>query len=171
MKKLILILLLLVLFMTACGSTENSNSDSPNNNNLGDMINSNNDNGEIEFVSDSLPDGLDFNGVVINLLVQEDSWKEKEFLAPELTGDVIDDAVYNRNIAVEERLNIKLNVISGPGWENWGSMASQIRNSIMAGDHSYDLIAGWSARAPALALDGLFMDLQELSDVEQSKPG
>ena len=38
-----------------------------------------------------------------------------EFLADELTGELLNDAVYNRNLAVEELLDVKLDVVSKPG--------------------------------------------------------
>ena len=174
MKKSIVFMLALLLLsvmfiITSCNSNDAE---------VKNPVLDNGDNGLIdpdnaisnEITKDSLPDGLDFNGMIINLLIQGDSWKESEFIAEDEIGEVVNDAIYNRNRSVEDRLNIKLNIISGPGWENWSTMASQIKKSIMAGDYSYDLIAGWSARAPALAVEGLFMDLHELPYVEMSKP-
>ena len=112
---------------------------------------------------------MDFSGTAINLYIQEDFWKTEEFLAVEEIGDIVNDTVYRRNRAVENRLNINLNIILGPGWEKWNAMANQIKKSIDAGDQSYDLIAGWSATAPALSLQNLFMNLKELPHVEMSR--
>ena len=64
-------------------------------------------------VKDGLPGELNFDGSEVKLCAQ--LWMtivknpEAEFYVAETSGDVIDDAVYNRNRAVEERLNVKLN--------------------------------------------------------------
>jgi len=170
MKKytlFIFALTVIMLIMTACNS-KNNNTNGDNLANQTDNANSVTD--STQALTDSLPGDLNFNGAAINLFIQSDAWKQEEFVAAEENGDVINDAVYRRNTAVEDRLNIKLNVIAGPGWQQWDSMATQIRASIMAGDHSYDLIAGWSARVPSLALEDLFMDLYQLPYLEPSQP-
>ncbi|MBE6723603.1 MAG: hypothetical protein E7576_00180 [Ruminococcaceae bacterium] len=38
----------------------------------------------------------------------------QDWVAEELTGDVLNDAVFNRNAAVEERFNIKISMVSHP---------------------------------------------------------
>ena len=60
----------------------------------------------IEYVADSLPDNLDYNGRQFTMYVA--SFKEFFEGPEESTGDIVDDAVIDRNRAVEERLNIKL---------------------------------------------------------------
>ena len=124
-------------------------------------------------IKDSLPEGLEFGGIAINLLIPGGEVNQvtmDEFYAESDTGDIINDAVYRRNMAVEERLNLKLNVICGPDLHHWDEMNKMIRTSILANDDAYQLIAGWSARAPALALDGLFLDLKTLSYLNLSEP-
>jgi hypothetical protein len=88
----------------------------------------------------------------------------------EENGDIVNDIIYRRNKAVEERLNIKLNVVGNHGWQEYDQAVTQIRASIMAGDQSYDLIAGWSARIPTLSVQGLLMDLYELPHLNLSEP-
>ncbi|MCL2773702.1 MAG: extracellular solute-binding protein [Oscillospiraceae bacterium] len=168
LMPMLIIFAMIVVIMPAC-SSNNANVKSDNNSqsaaNNSDVAGA----GNTEALTDALPSDLNFNGAQINLFIQNDSWKQEEFVADTETGDVINDAVYRRNTAVEDRLNVKLNIILGPGWQSWDSMASQIRKSIMAGDQSYDLIAGWSARIPALALDDLFMNLYDLPYLDPSQ--
>ena len=173
-KPLVIAVIVVMIIIAALPACSSKNTDGNNNavnesdvNNSGE--NGANGAGSTE-ATDSLPNDLNFNGAAVNLYIQEDSWKQEEFVADGETGDVINDAVYRRNTAVEGRLNVKLNVITGPGWAKWDAMATQIRKSIMAGDHSYDLIAGWSARVPALALDDLFMDLYQMPYLEPAQP-
>ena len=94
----------------------------------------------------------------------------KEFKTEELTGEIINDARYHRNIAVSDRLNVHLDVAIGDGWEKYNNTVSAIRASIQAADGSYDVIAGWSARIPGLSLEGLFLDAQTIPYLELQMP-
>ena len=58
---------------------------------------------------DDLPKDLNFGGETINVLYRDDV--VNSFYVSEQTGDIVDDAVYNSNHAVEERLDVKLNMI------------------------------------------------------------
>ena len=55
---------------------------------------------------DDLPEDLDYKGDVVSVL----NWKaeENEFEILEQTGTLVDDAIYNRNMTVEERLGVDL---------------------------------------------------------------
>lgn len=57
----------------------------------------------------SLPDDLDFGGETLNILIREDSGSGShlwagEFYVAESTGDVVNDAVYQRNLDVSSFL-------------------------------------------------------------------
>jgi len=170
---LVLLLLTSTLFVviSSCGGTDDKNPvQDSDDKSTADSIEPEQ---KEEAIKDSLPEGLDFEGAVINLLIPGGEVNQvtmDEFYAERETGDIINDAVYRRNMAAEERLNVKLNVICGPDLHHWDEMNRMIRNSITSGDNSYQLIAGWSARAPALALDGLFLDLKPLSYLNLSEP-
>ena len=73
------------------------------------------------YLKDELPDELDFGGQVINLLYWSDV-ENQEFSAEEFTGEIVNDAIYQRNINVEDDLNVKYNWIGTPG--NGGSGGS-----------------------------------------------
>ena len=53
---------------------------------------------------DDLPEDLNFNGDVVSVL----NWKaeENEFEILEQTGTLVDDAIYQRNMIIEERLGV-----------------------------------------------------------------
>ena len=75
-------------------------------------------------VSDNLPD-MDYNGATFTILNR--TGFEYEFTAEE-TGDVLDDAIYNRNITVEDRFNIKLETYTVDS--NWGDEATAFNNML-----------------------------------------
>ena len=119
-------------------------------------------------VSDNLPD-MDYNGATFTVLNR--TGFEYEFTAEE-TGDVLDDSIYNRNITVEDRFNIKLETYTVDS--NWGDEATafnnMLRSSIMAGDGAFDLVAGYAATIPSIVADGIFMNWNELDYVDFSQP-
>ena len=128
---------------------------------------------ESDEIKDSLPDDLNFNGAVLNIFTRGDcnvDTNVPEFGVEAEIGDIINDAVYKRDKTVEERLNIKLNVIVGAGWQDYNNDVAKIRASIAAGDNSYDLIAGWSARIPSLSVEGLLVNLHDVAYLNLTEP-
>lgn len=123
-----------------------------------------------ENTPDNLPADLKFNGETVVFHVRGDDGCIKEFQTEELTGEAINDARYHRNIAVSDRLNVKLDVAVGDGWEKYNNTVSAIRASIQAADGAYDVIAGWSARIPSLSLEGLFLDAQTIPYLDLEMP-
>lgn len=63
-----------------------------------------------------------------------DVWTDEMF-SDEITGDVVSDAVYNRNRKVQERFNVNFSLITASD-----DLAVDGMNSILAGDDAYDLI-------------------------------
>ena len=123
-----------------------------------------------ENTPDNLPADLRFNGETVVFHVRGDENCIKEFQIEELTGEIINDAIYQRNIAVSDRLNVNLDVAIGDGWEKYNNTVSAIRASVQAADGAYDVIAGWSARIPSLSLEGLFLDAQTVPYLDLEKP-
>ncbi|MBO7404358.1 MAG: hypothetical protein J6V24_05295 [Clostridia bacterium] len=120
-------------------------------------------------VPDNLPQ-LDFNGASVVIHSRGDAEALTEIYSEELNGEAVNDAIFERNVSVEERLNVSIGCFAGDGWENYDNTVSAIRSSIMSADGAYDIVAGWSSRIPALSLEGLFLDLNEMNylDPEQN---
>ena len=87
---------------------------------------------------------MDFGGEDIRMMV---SSREKDSMVSskvaiihgeELTGEVVSDSVYNRNILVEEFLNIKLGFTEND--ESHVTIGASITQLLTAGDDAYDLI-------------------------------
>ena len=111
-------------------------------------------------------DGLgerDFGGETFRMLYQQ-RYAEFQY-AEELTGDTLPDAVYNRNLRVEERFNVKL----GHDSDAEEGLAMHITNSVMAGDDECDLYMGHSIYTGKYAVKGIFRNWYELP-VDFSKP-
>jgi exonuclease VII large subunit len=101
----------------------------------------------------------DFAGADFGIAAQAATGdSEKEIWVEELTGDAVNDAVYNRNLSVNERFNC--NITLTPGDVN-----SIIRQAVQAGDGTYKLAFPNMATAASMAQVGLLMDYNKLENL------
>ncbi len=122
-------------------------------------------------VKADLPENLDFKGDTVTILTRSEDDFRTEFFAEDQNGDIINDTIFNRTVAVTEALNCKYEVVSKPG--NWGShtqFCADVTNTVMAGDDAYDVISYYSYAAPSLALGGVLMNLYDVENLDLSKP-
>lgn len=107
-------------------------------------------------ISDDIP-VLNFNGENINILYRD--YMAYEAYAENQNGEVINDAVYKRNMMVEERFNVKLNMIEVRGaWDFKDEFLKRIRNSVSAGDDEFDIIEGYAAYIVELVTAGNYLN-------------
>ncbi len=91
---------------------------------------------------------------------------EDYYIMEETTGDVLDDAIYNRNNAVTERFNIILEAAVFD--EN--QMVTTLKNSVMAGDDEYQLFAGHVINAGGGVCDSLYYNWYDIPHIDFTKP-
>lgn len=182
MKKFILIFIIVsfaLTFLISCGnSTKSNNTDSTSQAGSDNNTEMSAENGATEndiynmSVRQSAQDGLpekDFGGADFTIL-QRTEWNY-EFEAESENGDVVNDAVFKRNTAVEDRFNVNLKTVDVSGvWESQDTFIKAVKNSVSAGDDEYDLIAGYAAYMPRLASQGLVINLADLPYVNFDQP-
>ena len=118
---------------------------------------------------DQLPDTLDFKEDEVYILSRSKDWVADEVSVKELTGDLINDAIYTRNLAVEERLNVKIvNVYAPDNEEN--IIADVIRMQVNSNSDDYDLFAGNTNGIARYVGEGLFQNLRDLTYLDLSQP-
>ncbi|MDD4772149.1 MAG: extracellular solute-binding protein [Eubacteriales bacterium] len=78
----------------------------------------------------------DFGGAVFDIVLSTEQMEEP-YLAESETGDLVNDAVFRRTLAIEERFNTELEHHDTGG--NWNEVAEAVRKSVSAGDNAYDL--------------------------------
>ena len=154
MKKLFAILLLvatLLASLAACAETQEGETDQSA------AVES-----EEVTALDNVPADLKYNGediVVISRSMQ--GWTQDEVYVPELNSEPVNDAMFNRNVAVSDRLNV--NIVSA-ALEDPSAYApiEEVQRAVKAGSADYDLLAGAAYVAAPAALDGTFYDLTDL---------
>jgi len=84
-----------------------------------------------------------YNGKSIHILL----WQNSLLPATEENGDIINDAVYARNLLIEEKYNVDFSYRVENGsvgdFNEWYNLAS---SSIMAGDNAFQLVGGYGYR-------------------------
>lgn len=123
------------------------------------------------YLKSSLPE-LNFNGETVTVLWWTDVEKP-EFVVEEVTGDLINDAIYQRNMNVQETLNVTLAWDSTKGQYNGGVGAeymNYVGNGYKAGDTTWDLITAHSRTIALTAMNGYCADLMPLDYLDFEKP-
>lgn len=116
----------------------------------------------------ALPDDLpeaDYEGSDFTILCyNHTSWlMDRE----ELDGDVVNDAIYNRNHNVGERFN---SVIVYDSIDSYDNASSTIKNSVMSGDDYYQVAAYHFIQMGVDMMSDLFMNLNDVPHINFEKP-
>ncbi len=118
-----------------------------------------------EIIDDEIPADLNFGGKQVKILAREDTkfrW-QLDFHAPEITGEMVKDAVYERNARIEERLGVEFVVTEGPGsYNNFNQYADMITRAYQAGSHEYDMVGTYSLYGAQYATQGYFYNINDL---------
>ncbi len=120
-----------------------------------------------ENTPDNLPDGIDYKGATAKIALRDTTDAISEFFSEE-TGEVTDDALYERNLLVEERFNVKLApsvVLTDPT-----QMMNQVKTAILAATGDYDIVAGVQWRSLPLALEGCYVNLKDAKYIDLEQP-
>ena len=110
---------------------------------------------------DNLPE-LDFDGAAFGMYTRTMGFFHGELTVEEATGDQLNDALYDRQTAVEERLNLKIE-------ETTGSNTDAARNAIQAGDESYKLVNARNVLTVQYASSGLGYLLKDVKYIDLAK--
>ena len=102
----------------------------------------------------------DFGGADFRITTSQSGTQHYLFTVTELTGDVLNDALYNRTKAIEDKFNI---VFAADNVESDAFGAATVFiNAVQAGDTTYDLAMLLERRAFTMAQEGYFTDAKTL---------
>ncbi len=83
----------------------------------------------------------------------------------EMTGDIVNDAVFERNARVEEEYGVRLEIMNG-GAD--GDLRENAVSSILAGDDSFDLLVQHVVQLGAMSLENVFYNWYDIPNVDFS---
>ena len=163
MKKLLCLLLALMMMvsMAACATGDGSTSDETQNQGTSnEQVTA-----DPNYICD-LPSDLNFNGTTIGILYADVNNKADELVSEKLGLGVVSDAVYERNLAVTEWLDVEFEFYAETD-------ASQVVNSqtldIQGGQGDYDIIVNGTYLSIQPALEGKYINLTPLENIDTSK--
>ena len=165
MKKLIclmLALLLCVSLMAACAKEPAEDPDkTPEEGNTPDESDKPDEPVEESPWADSLPEA-DLGDIDIVFAYFEKNGQTKDGCsvdAAETNGDLINDTMYNRNTALEERFNVNL---IGNQVSTSGGIANVVNPVLTSGSSEYDVLVGYQYYDIGLAATGLMYNFNNL---------
>ena len=161
-KILVSLMILAAMIMTACGGT--ATSDIETDGASGTTTGVSSEQKDPRDIDDGLPD-TDFDRREFRILTYE--MLVDDYIADTENGGLINDAVFHRNRAVEERFGVTINTTNG------GSNAAVkdlTRSSILSGDYEYDLVINHMIDTANLAVTGVYSDFNDIKYIDPSKP-
>ena len=167
MKKLrkISLLLALALLMSGCAVTDNS--DTTDGNGTSETANSD----SISDTRKNIDDGLsEYEGLYAGYtfrLTASDGNEAYLVVEDGEFGDVVNKAVYDRNVAVEDRFGCTIEVVHT---DKESAAANYIRNCVMSMEDAFDLTCHHVVSQGGLALSDFYINWYDIPAVDFSKP-
>ena len=170
MKKLISVILLASMLIAAisCSAPE---SDSGNNVSDTTAETTLTEDTNEEVIKPDLPE-VTYDGYEFRVFARGDEasphWQVyTNIYTEEMTGEPLNDAVYNRNREVEEQYDIKITAVASNGTTE---SANEISKWILAGDDAYDVVIPGMNQFGAVIMAGVLVDLNDVPYIGWDKP-
>ena len=117
-------------------------------------------------IPDDLPE-MDLEGYNYVMCINGNEERVAQTYVEELNGEIVNDAVYNKQIAVEERFNMKFSQ-SELAVED--DNVEAVKKSILAGDDAFDITQGHDISMAQLSMQGMFYNLYKVPHLNFDKP-
>ena len=115
----------------------------------------------MDVIPSTLPD-VTFDGASFNFLKWSDggAWDLTEFAAEEYTGELLNDAVFERNMLIEEKYQVAITS------ENHSQPIDNVKHLVAGGDTTYQVVTDWPSRmANAIAFNALY-DINSMPNLD-----
>ena len=156
MKKIIAFILVFILSAGA-GACSGGDNDKPAGTNADLTVGETAD----DTVRPNLPNDLNYDGRVFSLL-SSDYNQYHITTVEEMNGDVLNDAIYNMEFAVEGMLNIEIAEDS----QDVNTVNNTVAGLVLAGDGTYDAVSQLDRFSVQNMLDGLLCPLDETEYID-----
>lgn len=115
-------------------------------------------------VTDDLPSDLNYGGADFAFYTRQKEFFHSPINMEESTGEQLNDALYDRARAVEDRLGVTFVETLDP------ADISKAKSMIIAGDDTYKVVTGRCVHTIQYAAEGLARHIDELTYLDLSKP-
>lgn len=120
-----------------------------------------------ETIPEIIYENLD--GYKFRVLVRNADHHLKDVYAEKENGDILNDAVFNRNITIEDKLNIKIDIIP-VGDCDGADLVNKLRSSARAGTDDYDIALGHTHHIGAYAAEGELCNWLDIDNINYDNP-
>lgn len=120
-------------------------------------------------ISDGLPE-RNYDGYTFRV---QDIYNKRILRSLDDTGEAVDSAMYNRQLAIEDRFNIQIEpagIVDTSTNVGFDQTYQLISNYLMAQEDSLDLLQLWNTMSASLVTQGYFLDLSTIDALDFSKP-
>ncbi len=112
---------------------------------------------------DTIAKASQFKGQTLTILANSGFWPADDLWREEDSEDPVDSAIYNRNLAVESKYGIKIDIVEDT------DVKTTIKNAFKSGISDYDVAAFCAFEACPLASENIFQDLTQIDNLDLSK--
>lgn len=109
------------------------------------------------------------DGYNYKVLIRNTDHHLKDVYAEKENGDILNDAVFNRNLSVEEALSIKIEIIPIGNCDS-ADLTNAVRKSAKAGTNDYDIALGHTLVTGAFATEGFLCNWLDIENIDYEKP-
>ncbi|MBE6584989.1 MAG: hypothetical protein E7645_00520 [Ruminococcaceae bacterium] len=121
-------------------------------------------------VEHDLPAELDYGkDEVVIVSRYREGWTSGEIAVEKITNEPVNDSVYERNVNVEEELNVKIKSIEEDNPDPT-TLMTQISTNIKSGSGDYDIVACAAYVTVNEAISGTFANLRQTEYLDFDKP-
>ncbi|MHB1154542.1 MAG: hypothetical protein ACYCWE_16120 [Eubacteriales bacterium] len=160
---LILFLFMLITILSGCAESKTGDKQTSSVTNAETSAESDND---LDFVYPEIPDDIDYDGYIFRFI--NEGVYSLYYESDEITGDVVEDAAYNRNRKAEQMLNISFDFYQPP---SYGDVHTLVMKAVLAGEDAYDIeIAHCINGHIAVATQQLAYNWLRVSTVDFTQP-
>ncbi len=158
----------MVMAYTSCASSD-SNSSSADNNSENILSSSSEQASDEQTSQEQISDDVetvDYNGKNFTVLLRDEAEHYREITADELTGEIINDAIYGRTQRVEERFNINIDTVL----VSEGDLNNTFQNAVTAGDNSFHMAMQHMIYTATLAANNITLNWYDVPNINFDKP-
>ena len=123
---------------------------------------------EDPYEKDNLPNDLNFGGQSLRIGMYTSVGQQAAVAPEEETGDLLNDAVFQRNVRVMDRLNVKIE--TNPHTCGWAEYRALVLDTITAGTGDFDAWYLWQYDFANTVAENYWLDLRDAPYIDYSKP-
>ena len=167
---MLLAILMLLCLAAGCSETAGGDENAPEAGQNGQTVSPVEEETEPQKLEPDLPADLDYGGATVVIMQHPfqagdwADWLSRDIWSDGLTGEPINDAVFDRNAYVEDKLNVVIHA------EDVANMPDTIAKQVTSGSADYNISTARIQSLPNTVTKGYLVNLYKMPHVDHSRP-